>query len=632
MKILYVLLVMLVPSLIMAQNYNVLLIPDTMKKGADAVKRYEEYVLEIKSPGKATFKERHVYTVLNESGKGYGSYTSGYGKFNSINYINGTLYDAMGKEIKHIKKKDMQDLSYDDNMSLAMDERIKAYDFYYKNYPYTVDYEEEDDLDGFLDFTDWAPIRAQYLSVEYSKYVIIAPKDYLVRYKPVNCNIQPVITESGDKKIYTWEIKNLLAMKTESNSPSLKELAPCVMLAPSVFEAQGYKGDMTTWEGFGKFIYQLKLGRDVLPDAVKAKVHELTDNIKDDHQKVYALYDYLQKNTRYISIQLGIGGWQPFDATYVATKKYGDCKALSNFMVALLKEAGIVGKYVVITAGENAEPIKDDFPSLQGNHVISCVPLKTDTIWLECTSQTTSPGYMGTFTGNRKAILIDEDGGHIVNTPVYNAKDNLQYRVVSAKLDEEGNLDAQVKTRFTGTQQELPQALIYEVSKEVRDKYLNRSINLPTYQVDKSDYVEEKGKLPVVKEFLHITSPGYANITGKRLFVTPNLFNRTATRYSIDSIRKYEIVFTDPYNDVDSIVLNVPDGYTTESVPQNVTIDSKFGKYSSQLKMEGNKIIYYRMHEKPEGRFPAKDYNELVKFQDQIYKADRAKIVLVKKE
>jgi len=570
MKILYVLLVMLVPSFMMAQNYNVLLIPDTLKKGADAVKRYEEYVLEIKSPGKATFKERHVYTVLNESGKGYGGYTSGYGKFNSINYINGTLYDAMGKELKHIKKKDMQDLSYDDNMSLAMDERIKAYDFYCKNYPYTVDYEEEDDLDGFLDFTDWAPIRAQYLSVQYSKYVIIAPKNYLVRYKPVNCTIQPVITENGDKKIYTWEIKNLSAMKTESNSPSLKELAPRVMLAPSVFEAEGYKGDMTTWEGFGKFIYQLKLGRDVLPDAVKAKVHELTDNIKDDHQKVNVLYDYLQKNTRYISIQLGIGGWQPFDATYVATKKYGDCKALSNFMVALLKEAGIVGKYVVIGAGEDAEPIRDDFPSLQGNHVISCVPFKTDTIWLECTSQYTSPGFMGTFTGDRKAILIDEDGGHIVNTPFYKPSDNLQYRVVNAKIDAEGNLDADVKTKFTGNKQELPQALIYEVSKEYRDKYLNRSINLPTYEVDKSDYSEEKGRIPVVKEVLHLTSPGYANITGKRFFVTPNLFNRTATRYSADSVRKYDIVFKEAYHDVDSIVITIPEGYTVESMPQPI--------------------------------------------------------------
>ena len=89
----------------------------------------------------------------------------------------------------------------------------------------------------------------------------------------------------------------------------------------------------------------------------------------------------------------------------------------------------------------------------------------------------------------------------------------------------------------------MPRALIYDVSKEWREKYLNRAINLPTYQVDKSNYEEEKGRAaPAVKEYLHVTSPGYASVTGKRLFIAPNLFNKTNLRYSLDSVRKYDIM------------------------------------------------------------------------------------------
>ncbi|MEO5595383.1 MAG: hypothetical protein ABIR15_20670, partial [Chitinophagaceae bacterium] len=175
-------------------------------------------------------------------------------------------------------------------------------------------------------------------------------------------------------------------------------------------------------------------------------------------------------------------------------------------------------------------------------------------------------------------------------------------------------------------------SLMYGASKEQREKYLNESLNLPTYQVDKSNYEEEKGRIPAMKEYLHVVSTGYASVTGKRLFIAPNLFEKTGLRYSPDSVRKYDIVYTQAFRDIDSIVIQVPAGYSPESLPQPVKIEGRFGKYASSVKVDGDKIYYSRLYEKNKNRFPASDYSELVKFQDQIYKADRAKVVLVKKE
>ena len=50
------------------------------------------------------------------------------------------------------------------------------------------------------------------------------------------------------------------------------------------------------------------------------------------------------------------------------------------------------------------------------------------------------------------------------------------------------------------------------------------------------------------------------------------------------------------------------------------------------VRLSGNQLIYNRSIEQFSGRFPAKDYAELVKFYETIYKADRNKVVLVKKE
>ena len=203
---------------------------------------------------------------------------------------------------------------------------------------------------------------------------------------------------------------------------------PLMLVGPTDFEMEGYKGNLSTWQEYGKFYYSLYKGRDVLPDDLKKQVHILTDNLKDPYKKIAVLYDYLQKNTHYVLIMFGIGGLQPYDAGYVAKNKYGDCKALSNFMVALLKEAGIRGYPVTIWGGEEVREFVPDFPSHQANHIICAVPVQNDTVWLECTSQSLPPGYLSAFTANRYGLLVNENGGTLVHTPAYLLKDNTSIR------------------------------------------------------------------------------------------------------------------------------------------------------------------------------------------------------------
>jgi hypothetical protein len=104
---------------------------------------------------------------------------------------------------------------------------------------------------------------------------------------------------------------------------------PLVLIAPTNFH-YGVDGCTKDWVSFGNWQYQLNEGLDVLPQNEKNTISTLIKGITNKKEIVKVLYHYLQDNTRYINVLLGVGGYKPHPATYVSENKYGDCKALTN--------------------------------------------------------------------------------------------------------------------------------------------------------------------------------------------------------------------------------------------------------------------------------------------------------------
>jgi transglutaminase-like putative cysteine protease len=613
-------------------RYPVSAIPESLKKNADVVKRMEEIVFQVVSLKETVLHRKVAFTIMNENGERYASMVVFYDKLRKVSSLDGTLYDAAGNTIKKAKNKDIQDFSAVQEISLFDDNRVKVLDLSYHAYPYTVEFEVEARYNNSYDLTDWFPQPTENLSVESSSFTFIAPADYTIRFKAFNYKDEPVSSTEKNRQLKTWKVANLPPVKKSFASPTWRELTPCVYFAPSDFEMEGYKGRGISWQELGKFPLALNQGRDKLPDDVLQKITDLTKGVTDEKEKIRVLYHFLQQNTRYISIQLGIGGLQPFEADFVAKKGYGDCKALSNYMYSILKAAGIPSYYTLVRGGRERDDkyMIEDFPSDQFNHIILCVPVSKDTMWLECTSQTEPPGYMGSFTGNRKALLITEDGGKLVSTPRYGITENRQIRTIRGKVGDDASLKMEVNTIFTGIEQDERSGLINQLSKDKVKKYLQEELALATYEVNDLKYTEKKDLVPEIDEQLNVTVSNYATITGKRIFITPNILNREGMKLT-DEERKVDYVLDYEFHNEDSVEIEIPEGYQPESIPQDVSIKTKFGTYSCSVKLTGNKIYYHRSREQVSGRFPAEDQAAFTKFFEDIYKYDRARVVLVKK-
>ena len=612
-------------------KYPVSSIPENLKKDADVVKRMEEITFQVISTGETILHKKYALTILNENGAENAGIAEYYDKLISITSMEGTLYDASGKVLKRTKNKDISDVSAVSGNNLIDDSRVKTHHFYYREYPYTVEYEVEQKFSNTLFFPNWYPQEDEKYAVEQSSYTVICPEQYEIRYRAFNYKGAPEVTTEKGKKKMRWSVNAIPAIKLPFASPSWKEMTTVVYFAPSEFEIQGYKGNMSSWKDFGKFQASLNAGRDVLPAQIIETVNSLTAGISDTREKIRVLYNFLQKNTRYISIQLGIGGWQPFPASEVATKGYGDCKALTNYMYSLLKAAGIKSNYTLVYAGGNKDVLIEDFPSNRFNHVILCVPMAKDSVWLECTSQTLPAGYMSDFTGNRKALMITEEGGVVVRTPQYGLRENTEQRVIKAKLDENGNLSLNVKASYGGTEQDDVSSLINGLSKEKVEKVLQKELELSTYNINSFKYEETKDILPKVDEQLDISVSNYATISGKRLFIMPNILNRGGVVLNDQKDRAFDYVYNNAYRQEDKYEIEIPEGYELEAAPADVNLQSKFGTYTSSAKLVGRKIIYTRTREHFAGRYPAKEGIALAGYFESVYRSDRSRMVFVKK-
>lgn len=614
-----------------AAKYEVARVPAGLQENAHAVIREYETTFTVKSERAATKKIRYVVTILDENAAQQAVIMVPYDKQSKVNYLKGTLYDQNGKETKQLKKSDVIDVSAVDNNSLFDDSRIKGAKLNAVQYPYTVAYEYEISYNGLLFYPNWFPQYDTNLAVESAKFQVIIPANMTFRHKGINLPAKPQVSVQDKNQVHTWQVTGLAAQETIPFQPSFLEQVPALFTAPNDFEYEGYKGNMSNWASFGNWINQLNIGKDKLPEATVAKLKALVADAPDDLTKVQKIYEYLQSRTRYVSIQLGIGGYQPFDASFVDNKGYGDCKALSNYMHAMLKAVGINSFYTLIRAGRNERDIQVDFPSNQFNHVVLCVPLAKDTVWLECTSQSESWGYSGSFTGNRHALLITPEGGKLIKTPVYNAPDNRKNRQAIVQLDANGNGLVTVETTYSGLQQdEISQVMMADL--DIQKKWLYSHVKIPSFEIQKYDFNRQKGKLPSVTERLNLSINKYAAISGKRLFITPNLMNQLSAVPSKVDNRRLDVISGMPYIDTDVISYQLPAStFEAELLPDPQVINSRFGEYSASVKIEKNALIYTRTLRMNNGRFPASSYNELIDFYKKIQKADKMQVVLATK-
>jgi transglutaminase-like putative cysteine protease len=582
---------------------------------ANANALINEYHVTYEVRSETDIRKTTIYraTVLSQGGRSYGRVSTLVDNRSKISSFSGSILKADGSLHSRIKLSDLKDAPSYPDFVFASDSRRYYYEPVIQDYPYTLAYEEVISYSGLIAFESWMPVNSLNLACDTASYTIICPDTYKIRHKSFNISEEPqTLRLEGNRLRISWGVGKIHAVELDNYIPSPETFLPYLMAMPVKFSYDGYNGEVTDARTYGSWVASLLEGRDAVKPDIATRMASLTSDASSTREKVSRVYRYLQENTRYVAITYGIGGLQPAPADKVSQYGYGDCKGLSNYMKSLLASIGIKSYYTEI--GNGSRKIKyDDFVYLQTNHVILCVPDQNDTIWLECTSQHYNAGYLGYSNSNRKAMLVTEEGGKIVNTPAADSSNSFRRTRYELEVRPDGSAAYKINTVATGHYYEELLHLKYSTRDEAI-RYLYSDLPFRNHSIASYNVSPDTIRLAALTAVIDGNLNKYGTVAGKKLIVPLIAAKMFAYVPKLEPGRKAAINISEHTASTDTIAIKIPDGYKAAVINETKEFSNEFGRYRQSVVSDGYSLLVIRDVLIPAGNFPVENREKVTEF------------------
>ena len=585
----------------------------------------ETYEYTIKSDTKAELSVHKSIFIGDEQGKEYGRISIGEDEFSKVKSIKGGLKSPDGKIIRKLRRRDITEYDASAEWALYSGETFSTFNLSHPSLPYIVEYSYRKKYETIFFWPAWIP--QEDIPVNSSKYILHLPENYQFNIHSVGTIPEPEISDGGNT--YTWSLSNIHAREIEYRMPPEDRIGPALYFSPLTFYLDGTYGELTSWESFGKWYARLAKDQYSL-DTTALDDLDVPDSLTH-RQTIEEIYDYLQEKTRYVAIELGIHGWKPHSAEDICVTRYGDCKDLTTFFIALLKMYGIQAYPVLIKTRDNGI-IFPDFPSNSFNHVITCIPLEKDTLWVDCTNDNSTLDDLPELDEGCTVLIIGNEQGHLARTPLSTSRDNVEKLSADAEILEDGSLKLSGTLQWKGNSSNAFRFVEKELTDEIKRKIL---INLlddsaPAVHINSMSLSRPDGKPGHIRLTFDCLIEKYANISNKRIFFNPNLINRYVFNGEEPEERKSAVYYNSPFTVIDSIRYYQPGGYEIEVLPGSGDKGHIFGDFFHNVVATDSVLIYTRRYAIHKRLIPVQSYLDYYKFREYVEIQDKKQVILRK--
>lgn len=461
--------------------------------------------------------------------------------------------------------------------------------------------------------------------------------------------LEPALEKTPRSTAFRIEIRDIAPLEEEPFKPNDHALAGRLMVGFNTKNARKYGGSFRSWQEMGAWYDGLCSDRRVSDNRVVRKAEELTANINDPLARIRKLAGFVQKEIRYVSIQIGIGGLQPHTAPSILVNRYGDCKDKATLLGSLLQALGIESYYIIVNTDRGVVTLESRVSLYSFNHVILAIRLPEDVpdgnfdaiiihprfgrlLVFDPTVTTTPLGGMPSYLQGNTALLVAGGGGELIPFPVTGPETNLLDRKGKLVLKPDGTLTGEIVETSRGSYADSLRYKLQTSNDTERRKHLETfiartlaSFTLDQYEIRSLD--DDGNDLSVSYRF---TAPSYAKRTGDFLTLRPRLLGTKTLDLASDGdkARRYPLDLGPPILARDEFAIELPEGYAAEDLPGPVEIGAGFAIYRSTMEADGRTLVYRREYRLIEPFLPAARFQEARKFFLAVAAEERRNILL----
>ncbi|MDT7810453.1 MAG: hypothetical protein QOJ42_369 [Acidobacteriaceae bacterium] len=407
---------------------------------------------------------------------------------------------------------------------------------------------------------------------------------------------------------WRWELNGIpgIDLTDVPMAPSPSALAARMVIHYSA--ARLPVGDQR-WTEIGNWYDTLASNRTEAPQEIAAKSREV-GGAADFKARIQGIAGFMQREIRYVGIEIGIGGLQPHPAADVFKYRYGDCKDKATLLIAMLNAVGVRATWVLVDTHRGF--IDPALPSIEGNHAIAAIEMPAGYsdpelravvtarsgkryLIFDPTDTYTPIGLLGFHLQGGYGILVAGNESQVIKLPTLAPDADTLVRTAAFALNTDGTLKGTVTETRSGEAARHYRRLYNDGGEKQQHEDIERRLQLDfssfTLDANSAQNAREMNK-SVVLEY-SFTANGYGQSSGDMLLIRPRVLGRDARPYK-DRPRMYPIDMEETGTWRDSIDVALPADYVVDDMPAPVDLDVGFASYKSDVKAAGNVLHYSR--------------------------------------